>query len=190
MTLSQIIELALIQLGEDLEDRKEFDAIFKIYANIGYQKILHDMIKPRSEFTVTVDEDGKALVPDNVARIIAARVGDGNGLREVPCVLLDDGECFRVLLPKKEPETVYLECEIKLPDMCTDTDTPEMVPETAHPAIADYICYHHLMNGNLAKQSRAGQYLQMFNTAMWALRPVAMGSVIKRKNLYESTGVR
>ncbi|MEI3413646.1 MAG: hypothetical protein V8Q88_00480 [Christensenellales bacterium] len=68
-------------------------------------------------------------------------------------------------------------------------DEPQL-PEYAHAALADYICYRHLSSGNLAKQSRAQFYQTSFYQAMQRIRPEGMGSVTRFRNLYEVTDAR
>ena len=69
------------------------------------------------------------------------------------------------------------------------TDEPQL-PDFAHAALADYICYRHLSSGNLSKQSRAEFFRESFYQQMRALGYEGQGSVTRTKNLYTVTDAR
>ena len=165
MTLSQIIAQALRQLDEDAEDVSEYEESFRVYANMGYDIAVREYLKPRRIFYTEVDEEGNAPVPGlTVVRVIELR---------------DDlaGQTLRAV------------CEVAFYPLEDGQDEPQL-PEYAHAALADYICYRHLSSGNLAKQSRAQFYQTSFYQAMQRIRPEGMGSVTRFRNLYEVTDAR
>lgn len=187
MTLSQIIAQALRQLDEDAEDVSEYEESFKVYANMGYDIAVREYLKPRRIFYTDVDEAGNAPVPGLLAtRVIELR--DENGF-DVGYDLDPDGRGLHVWRDDLEGHTLRAVCEVMFYPLEEGNDEPQL-PEYAHPALADYICYRHLSSGNLAKQSRAQFYLNSFYQAMQRIRPEGMGSVTRFKNLYEVTDAR
>lgn len=187
MTLSQIIAQALRQLDEDAEDVSEYEESFKVYANMGYDIAVREYLKPRRIFYTDVDENGHASVPGlTVTRVVELRDGDGF---DVGYDLDPDGRGFRVWRDDLEGQTLQAVCEVAFYPLEEGKDEPQL-PEYAHPALADYICYRHLSSGNLAKQSRAQFYQNSFYQAMQRIRPQGMGSVTRFKNLYEVTDAR
>lgn len=199
MTLNQIIAQALRQLDEDPEDAAEFEVNFKIYANMGYDIAQRDYYKPRSRFNIEVGNDGTASVDATLVtssgnvtktyyatRIVELRdLGDG---KEVYYEILPEKDKIYILDESKHGKNLSMLAEYVGERLTNDDDVPGL-PEFAHPALADYICYKHLSNGNLAKQSRAQYYLQSFYQTMQRLRPNGMGSVRRYKNFYEVTDV-
>lgn len=184
MRLAEIMRLALRQLDEDPADISEYDDLFRRYANEGYQIVMRDFYKPRVHLTLETDERGAASLEGlNVVRVIELR--DRHG-RDVWFDLSLD--CKEVYTRVRSQEiTGWAEEEIPL--LTRDEDEPAF-PEWAHSAMADYLCYRHLSNGNMAKQSRAQYYLNQFYQTARRLRPVGMGSVTRSKNLYAVTDVR
>ena len=86
-------------------------------------------------------------------------------------------------------KTLRAVCEVAFYPMEDGDDEPQ-IPEYAHAALADYICYRHLSSGNLAKQSRAQFYQNSFYQTMQRIRPQGMGSVTRFEHLYEVTDAR
>ena len=169
MTLSQLIAHALRQLDENAEDVSEYEESFKVYANMGYDIAVREYLKPRRTFCVDVDEKGNAPVPGMlVTRVVELRDEYG---RDVT------GKTLRAV------------CEVAFYPMEDGNDEPQ-IPEYAHAALADYICYRHLSSGNLAKQSRAQFYQNSFYQTMQRIRPQGMGSVTRFEHLYEVTDAR
>lgn len=189
MTLSQIMSLALRQLDEDPEDISEYDEMFRVYANMGYQIAVRDYAKPRETRRYRTNDRGEVYMERDVSRIVELRLlkKDGEGGRSVPYALSPTGECALTQHADAQLEAV---CEVMPVQMETETDEPVRLPAHMHAALADYICYRHLSNGNMAKQSKAQYYLQQFYQAMQALRPQGMGSVTQFRNLYKATGLR
>lgn len=184
MTLGQIMRLALRQLDEDPADIAEYAELFRMWANQGYQIILRQYYKPRETMTLRTDEDGKAYIEGmDILKIIALK--DANN-REVACTVSEDGTLIRTGARDQELTIV---CEIQAPPLENDADEPRF-PEHAHPMLVDYICYKHLMRGNLAKQSRAQAFNSEFYRQAQQLKPQGGGSVTNFKNLYAVTDTR
>ena len=183
MKLAQIVKLALLQLDEDLEDAVEYDELFKMYANQGYSIAFRDYYKPRIFLTVTSDERGL---------IDRCALGEGKIIeirdefkRAVNFELSPDGRC--IMVGRGDADyTCFVE---DTPYPLKDDDEPR-IPEEAHSALVDYICYRHLMNGNMAKQQRGQVYYQEFARAMRRIVPQGAGSVTRMKNLYAATDIR
>lgn len=187
MTLSQIIAQALRQLDEDAEDVSEYEESFKVYANMGYDIAVREYLKPRRIFYTEVDEHRHAPVPGLLAtRIVELR--DENGW-DVSFDLDPDGRGFTVWRDDLEGKTLRAVSEVAFFPMEDGRDEP-LLPEYAHPALSDYICYRHLSSGNLAKQSRAQFYQNSFYQTMQRIRPQGMGSVTRFRHLYEVTDAR
>ena len=98
----------------------------------------------------------------------------------------EDGE--GIFVPVRD-ETVEVLAEVDMPPLVEDTDEP-CLPESAHTALVSYICWRHLMTGNLAKQSRAQAFRSLYYQQAAALRPQGMGSVRTMRGLYAATDVR
>lgn len=184
MMLAQIMTLALRQLDEDIADINEYDDLFRVYANQGYQIALRQYYKPRETMTLNTDARGEACIEGlDIVRIVVLR--DGHG-REVPFDLSGDGYGIRTM---RRNEKLTALCEVTQRELEAATDEPRL-PEYAHPALADYICYRHLSSGNLAKQSRAQFFQQRFYQQMQMIMPQGGGSVTHMKNLYAATSIR
>ena len=169
MTLAGIMKLAMKQLDEAVEDISEYDELFRSYANMGYMIALRLFLKPRETFRLESDGSGRADIRAlPIGRVVEVRDKQGKAL------------AFDI-------EAVFLLCEVEYPAMAADTDEPNM-PEYAHPALADYICYRHLSSGSLAKQSRAKFFESSFYQQMRAMKPQGAGSVTRLRHLYEATG--
>lgn len=184
MTLGEIILQALRQLDEDPEDVGEYHDLFRAYANMGLHIAVREQLKPRRTFTLAVDGKGKASIRGyGAVRIV--RVTDEAG-REVWADLDADGQEITILRDDLAGKRVTVLAETDAREMETDTDVPP-IPEYAHPALCDYICYRHLSNGNMAKQQRAQFYLNSFYQQIRAIRPEGTGSVTRFCNLYAVT---
>lgn len=187
MTLSQIIAQALRQLGEDPQDVSEYEETFKIYANMGYDIAVREYLKPKRMMCMPICEDGCAPVLGYIVNRVI-RLTDEDG-RDVAFDLAGDGRSLTVWRDDLKGKTLRALCEVSFPPMEDGEDVPQ-IPEFAHAALADYICYRHLSSGNLAKQSRAQFYQNSFYQEMNRIRPQGMGSVTRMRNLYEVTDVR
>ena len=184
MTLASIMKLALRQLDEAAEDMSEYDELFKSYANMGYMIALRLFLKPREVLEIRTDSRGCAELDGLfIARVVEVRDEQDRSVRFVM-----DGDGHTLHTGAAE-QTVSVLAEIECPPMTDGMDEP-MLPEFAHPALADYICYRHLSSGNLAKQSRAEFFRQSFYQQMRAMTPQGAGSVTRMKNLYMVTDVR
>ena len=181
MTLAGIMNLALKQLDEAAEDIGEYDELFRSYANMGYMIALRLFLRPRETFCLRSDEGGRAEIRAlPIARVV--EVMDEQG-KSVGFELTADGQA---ILTGRREAVLSAICETEYPAMTGDTDEPRL-PEYAHPALADYICFRHLSSGNLAKQSRAKFFETSFYQQMRALTPQGTGSVTRLKHLYEAT---
>jgi hypothetical protein len=183
MTLARIMELALRQLDEDLADISEFDALFTRYANEGYSIAQRKWYHPREMFELVTDENGTAILEGmNIVHVLLVRRGNR-------------GEWYSISPDGKEMHTmvrngsVSAVCEVELPQLERPTDEPKL-PARAHAALADYICYRHLLNGNTAKQSRAQMYLMQFERAMREMGRMGEGSITHMRGLYAATDIR
>lgn len=189
MTLSQIMKLALRQLDEDTEDVSEYEDLFRVYANTGYAIAVRGYLRPRELRELVTDEQGCAFTEGmDVERVIELTRADSGAaaLERVPFIPLADGSGVHTGLAKTRLDAL---CEVRYPEMTEGADEPRL-PQEAHAALADYICYRHLSSGSLAKQSRAKFFLTSFYQAMQRMRPAGTGSVTARKNLYEATRLR
>lgn len=184
MTLAQIMELALRQLDEDITDIAEFDTLFRHYANEGYVTAQRKYYHPRATIIFETDEEGKALI-DTKSTVHILDLHNDTGHR-VPYILAPDRKSFVTKLCEEE---LYAECEIAYPRLEKPTDEP-LLPETAHGALVDYICYRHLCNGNSAKQQRAQLYLMQYERAMRELGSQSAPSVTRMHGLYEASSIR
>lgn len=184
MTLAQIMKLALCQLDEDPADIDEYRELFTLYANDGYHILLSEYYKPVTTLTVTTDENGYTPVEGmGILRVILAKDEDGH---EVAVRLTPDGTALETGRPDTQ---LALTCETEKPRLERIEDEPEL-PEHAHSALVDYICFRYLSTGNLAKQSRAQAFQNSFYTAARRLKPQGRGSVTRMRNLYAMTDIR
>ena len=185
MTLAQIMLLALRQLDEDPQDISEYDDMFREYANIGYHIAISEYVKPRDRRDMRSDKDGIIYIDSDVRRVVSLE--RARDRRDVMFELSETGDSIRVA---DKDERFLAVCEIREDAMQEENDEPTRLPPHAHSALADYICYRHLSNGNMAKQAKAQFYLQQFYQAMQRIRPQGMGSVTGFKNLYTVTDIR
>lgn len=184
MTLAQIMTLALRQLDEDPADISEYDDLFRMYANEGYQIVMRDLYKPREHFDFETDEHGSAEIKDRgIIRIVELKDGWG---RDIWFDLSVDGT---TIYTREREKMLHAVAEIEVAPIYKDTDVPEF-PEWAHNCLVDYICYRHLCNGNMGKQQRGQTYLNQFYQQARRIRPQGMGSVTGFKNLYAVTDAR
>lgn len=190
MTLAQIMTLALRQLDEDPEDISEYDELFRIYANEGHQIAVEQYLKPREMRTMRSDAHGNiAFDGMGISRIVELeRVLEDSGMtiHDVPFELSRTGDSVRTPYPEA---TYGATVEVSARPMVKDSDTP-MLPEWAHHALADYICYRHLSNGNMGKQQRAQHYSTQFYRIAQSIRPHGYRSVTREINLYNATDIR
>ena len=184
MTLASIMKLALRQLDEAAEDIAEYDELFRSYANMGYMIALRLFLRPRETFELMTDDQGRAeLTALPIMRVVEAKDAQG---RPVRFSLSADGTAMQT---GEKEAAIRVLCEVEWPALEADTDEPSL-PQYAHPALADYICYRHLSSGNLAKQSRAEFFRQSFYQQMRTLTPQGAGSVTHLRNLYAVTDAR
>lgn len=183
MTLAQIMKLALRQLGEDDSDIAEFDEEFKIYANIGYDIAMNLYYKPKDVLTLPVRDGCAPIDGQNIRRVIAVMDMDD---RDIRFEMSMDGSAIMV---SEWHKRVRVLCQIRHAPLERMDDEPRL-PDEAHAAIADYICYRHLMNGNMAKQQRGQAYYTQFYQTVSRITPQGAGSVTRMKNLYAATDIR
>lgn len=184
MTLAGIMRLALRQLDEDPADISEFADLFRVYANEGYRIAVSKYYRPRDVMKLRTDENGAAYIEGlDIVRVINVK---GEYGQTVFFHVSSDGT--RIETAARDSELTVV-CEVSFPAMNAETEEPR-IPEYAHQALVDYVCYRHLMNGNAAKQSRAMAYFQQFNRSMQDISPQAAGSATRFQNLYASTGFR
>ena len=184
MTLAGIMKLALRQLDETPEDIAEYDELFTSYANMGYMIAIRQYYKPRETFVLMTDETGRADIGAlPIRRVIGMKEEQG---RTVRFILAADG--MTIETGEKE-KMLHALCEVDREPLQNVTDEP-ILPEYAHAALDDYICYRHLSSGSLSKQSRAEFFRDSFYRQMHALTQQGEGSVTRMKNLYAVTDAR
>lgn len=184
MTLAEIMRLALRQLDEDPADISEFADLFRSYANMGYKILVSRFLKPKEVMPLATDEKGEAYIEGvGIAHIVALRDDMG---RSVWNRMSEDGTR---LITSAKNATLTATYAAEYPPLREDTEEPR-IPEYAHHALVDYICYRHLLSGNAAKQSRAMVYYQAFEQTARTIMPQGSGSVTNFRNLYEATDIR
>lgn len=184
MTLANIMKLALGQLDEAPEDIAEYEELFRSYANMGYMIAIRLFYKPRETFVLMTDGKGSAAfgaLP--IRRVVGVKNAQGEA---VYFQLAADGLTIETTEKEKK---LYALCEVEREALQKATDEPQL-PDFAHAALADYICYRHLSSGNLGKQSRAECFRESFYQQMRALGYEGQGSVTRTKNLYAVTDAR
>ena len=184
MTLAEIMRLALRQLDEDPADIAEYAELFRMWANQGYQIIQQQYFKPRETLTLRTNEKGYAHIAGmNIVHIISLRDKEG---REVRYARSADGQALETGVRDAALTAI---CEMQAMMLENDTDEPRF-PEHAHSMLVDYICYKHLMRGNLAKQNRAQAFRTEFYQQAQQLKPQGGGSVTSMKGLYAASDIR
>lgn len=181
MTVNQILTQAMMELDEDIGDLPEYEQRFMRYLNAGYRIAMRRYFRPHEQHAAHTDRDGFACRPMGMLRVVAVR--DENG-RDVAFRESVDGS--GMLKTSAHDADVYIAGEMEECPLKGSVDEPQL-PEHAHDALVDYICYRHLSSGNLAKQARAQYYLQSFYDAMSAIRPQGDGAVTNYTNLYAAT---
>ena len=184
MTLAEIMRLALRQLDEDPADVSEFADLFRNYANLGYKLLVSRYYKPKDTVMLRTDDKGAAYIEGmDIDYIVSLRDSYD---RDVHYHISADGTQIETTQKNADLTAV---CVIEFPPMREETESPR-IPEYAHQALVDYICYRHLSNGNAAKQSRAMLYYQMFEQTARTIKPQGGGSVTRMRNLYTATDIR
>ena len=151
---------------------------------MGYMIALRLFLRPRETFELTTDAQGRADISAlPIMRVVDMRNAQG---RPVRFSLSADGGTIET---EEKNANIRALCEVEWPALEADTDEPRL-PQYAHPALADYICYRHLSSGNLAKQSRAEFFRQSFYQQMRTINPQGAGSVTHLRNLYAVTDAR
>ena len=189
MTLAQIMKLALQQLDEDPEDVGEYEELFRVYANTGYAIAVRGYLHPRELRTLTTDGEGSIRIAGmDIERVIElTRLDEEECRREaVPFTVLPDGQGVHTPLPEARFEAL---CEVRYPELTKGTDEPRL-PEHAHAALADYICYRYMSCGSLARQNRAKFFMTSFYQAMQQIASAGSGSLTEKRYLYEATRLR
>lgn len=183
MKLAQIIKLALRQLDEDLEDAADYDELFKMYANQGHVIAYEDFYKPREYRTYESDEFGRIEKMPTDGKVLG--LWDENK-QSVFYDLTPDGKYMITGRPEAE-FSAYV--ELTAPELIHGDDEPGF-PEKAHSGLVDYICYRHLISGNMAKQQRAQIFYNEFLRAMHRITPQGDGSVTRMRNVYVASDIR
>lgn len=187
MTLAQMMKMALRQLDEAPEDLSEYDELFRSYANAGYQMAVGNYLRPREMRVLETDEHGRAqIAAQGIRRVITLEHADRRCGGEVLFQLEEDGRAIRTACPGAR---LHALCEVRYPEMARDSDEPRL-PESVHPALADYICYRWLSTGSPAKQKRAQVFYAQYLQAMQQLEPDGYRSVTRERRLYRATDVR
>lgn len=189
MILAQIYRLALRQLDEAPEDLADFRELFEEYVNEGYDIAVDDYWQPRREYSFVTDDNGCINIRDtHIHKIISVK----SNTLDVPMYaqLAPEGYCIKVFggfIAANHPVTVL--AQVTMSRLVKDNDVPR-IPESAHMALVDYICYRYKMTGNLAKQSQANAYLSSFRAAMARMPRFGHDTVVHQSHLYEATSLR
>lgn len=187
MTLAQIMRFALLQLDEDPADIDEYADLFRMYANDGYTELIEQYAKPREIFTLHAGECGFVSTADmDILRVAGVMRTRGDRHENLPWMVAEDGTGIFVPVQNEDVEVL---AEVRKPPLVEDTDVP-CLPESAQTALVSYICWRHLLTGNLAKQSRAQAFLSLYVKQAAALRPQGMGGVHTMRGLYAATDIR
>jgi len=151
---------------------------------MGYMIAIRMFYKPRETYVLMTDEKGRAdLCALPIRRIVGVKDEKNRTIR------FDIDLDGRAIHTGEREKVLYVLCEVERAAMCSATDEPRL-PEYAHAALADYICYRHLSSGSLGKQSRAEFFRQSFYQQMRTLSCEGEGSVTRMKNLYAVTDAR
>ena len=184
MTLAEIMRLALRQLDEDPADISDYVDLFRNYANLGYKLLVSRYYKPKDTILLHTDDSGKADIEGmGIAHIISLRDGYD---RDVHYHISADGTHIETT---KHNADLTVVCVVEYPPMREDVEEPK-IPEYAHHALVDYVCYRYLLTGNAAKQSRAMMFYRQFEETARTIKPHGSGSVTHFRNLYTATDIR
>lgn len=175
MTLLEIVEQALINLGEDpdAETVEEYKQGFGIaeHVNSGYMQVCERDYRPCRVEQVALDEDG-CFLPSALVYTVLFIEGvypegkAGQGAPRAHYALPDSRVC--VLNAKEETVDVVYRY---LPDMLmNDTDAP-LFPERFHDCLADYAAYRVMGTGSVIRQQRAQFFLQEFERKRQMIQP-------------------
>ncbi|MBQ2991129.1 MAG: hypothetical protein IJD60_07545 [Clostridia bacterium] len=183
MTLAEIMRLALRQLDEDPADISEFADLFRNYANLGYQILVSQYYKPKDTIMLSTNEKGEAYI-DGLGIDSIISLTDDYGTA-VGYIMSSDGSSIKT--PRQDAHLKAV-CVVEYPMMQEDTEEPR-IPEYAHYALVDYICFRYLSIGNAAKQSRAMLFYQQFERTARTIKPQGSGSVKRMRNLYSASSI-
>ncbi|MBP3655552.1 MAG: hypothetical protein J6K32_02535 [Clostridia bacterium] len=185
MTLAQIMKTALKMLDEPPEDMSEYDELFRLYANDGYQRAVGTYVCPREMRRLTTDANGRIdLHGTGIRRII--RLEDDALHCSVFFRPEEDGCGVSTVMPGRQLTAL---CVVRWPDLVQDSDEPRL-PSFAHPALADYICYRHLSSGSMVKQKRAQAFYAQYVSAMQRLSADSPRGTHRHRNLYAATAMK
>ena len=163
MKLGQIIKMAMMQSGEDIEDTEEYRERMIVYINEGYRRMM-EKFRPTKTETLYAD-DGEidlAGIRDMIEIESVRRNETGREERYEPQA---DGK-IRV-----SSDSAYdVEYTYEPRALEKDTDEPEL-PQGAHMALSDYATWRYYGNGNIAKQQRGQFYYQRFMMELDRLTP-------------------
>lgn len=175
MTLLEIIERALVNLGEDADTETvdEYKQGFAIaeYVNNGYMQVCERDYRPCRVEQVELDEDG-CFLPSGLSCPVLFIEGvypqneAGRALPRAHYALPDS----KVRVPGAKEETVDVVYRY-LPGMLeNDADVPAF-PERFHDCLADYAAYRVMGTGSAIRQQRAQFFLQEFERKRQMIRP-------------------
>ena len=175
MTLLEIIERALINLGEDAdaETVEEYKQGFGItgYVNDGYMQVCERNYKPCRVEQVELDADGCFLLSElsgTVLFIEGVYPEDEAGQAPPRAHYALPDARVRVLNAKEETVDVVYRY---LPGVLeNDTDVP-VFPERFHDCLGDYAAYRVMGTGSVIRQQRAQFFLQEFERKRRMIRP-------------------
>lgn len=175
MTLLEIIQCTLINLGEDTdaETVNEYKQGFGLveHVNTGYMQVCERNYRPCRVERVLLDADG-CFLPSGLSSTVLfiegvyPEGGAGKGAPKAHYALPDSK--VRVLNARNENVDVayrYLPCVLE-----NDTDVP-LFPERFHDCLADYATYRVMGTGSVIRQQRAQFFLAEFERKRQMIRP-------------------
>ena len=175
MTLLEIIERALVNLGEDTdaETVEEYKQGFSIagHVNSGYIQVCERDYRPCRVEQAELDEDG-CFAPSDLAFAVIFIEGvysAGKAGLAPPRAhhALPDS---RIRVPGAKEETVDVVYRYLPVLLENDGDAP-VFPERFHDCLADYAAYRVLGAGSVLRQQRAQFFLQEFERKRRMIRP-------------------
>lgn len=163
MKLGQIIKMAMVQAGEDIEDTEEYRERMVAYINEGYRRMM-EKFRPTKTVTLYAYE----------GEIDIAGISDMLEIESVRRNETGSEERFDAKADGKirvSSDSAYdIEYTYEPKALEKDTDEPEL-PQSVHLALSDYATWRYYGNGNIAKQQRGQFYYQRFLMELDRLTP-------------------
>ena len=157
MNLKEIIEMALLNLNEDLDDitKAELSETIKTYVNVAYIDIMKNIVKPFYQESVSVKNhviefSDFRFVPKNIIAVNYHTSSLDFEISEqtVYVAKLKDGE-------------VAVKYNTEMHKLINDWDMPEF-DEGFHSVLSDYATYRMLLSGSRPRQMRAEPFYREY----------------------------